>query len=102
MTFGDVIRFNNICNPCRQMFSTLVTVTKSPSKPWVYKSMDGTVYDDHNYKLLYTCRCGMKRLAKSVIGKYNSKKKCNQKCQAATGHNCECSCAGKNHGAAFS
>lgn len=33
-----------------------------------------------------------------INGKYSEKKKCDFRCQDATGHNCECQCGGKNHG----
>lgn len=36
---------------------------------------------------------------KRINGKHNDSIKCNGKCINATGPNCECSCAGENHGA---
>lgn len=36
----------------------------------------------------------------TVRGRYNLKKVCNARCESATGHSCECSCGGRNHGAA--
>lgn len=36
---------------------------------------------------------------KPLYGKYVPETICNSKCTGATGHNCECSCGGKNHGA---
>ena len=46
--------------------------------------------------------CGKARAAHGVRGRLNRDIKCTAKCQAATGTDCECSCAGKNHGAKFS
>lgn len=43
--------------------------------------------------------CGMARAAEPVRGKYSAKHKCGARCLSATGTTCECSCAGKNHGA---
>ena len=34
-----------------------------------------------------------------IDGKKNDKVKCDRRCTGATGHNCECSCGGENHGA---
>lgn len=44
--------------------------------------------------------CGLWHLADRVIffQKNPSLHKCNAKCQAARGPNCECSCGGANHG----
>ncbi len=39
-------------------------------------------------------------LLRLVIGKFNAEKKCDGRCQGATGPLCECRCAGANHGAA--
>lgn len=46
--------------------------------------------------------CGKTRQANRVLGRLNRDIKCTAKCLAATGQDCECSCAGKNHGAKFS
>ena len=35
-----------------------------------------------------------------IVGHYNASVKCNARCTGATGHLCECSCGGVNHGAA--
>ena len=43
--------------------------------------------------------CGMARSATPVRGVYSAKHKCNAKCMSSVGTVCECSCAGKNHGA---
>jgi hypothetical protein len=50
--------------------------------------------------LAIRCRgCGRAIAAAPVRGTYAPDKKCNAKCLASTGHDCECSCGGKNHGA---
>ncbi len=33
-----------------------------------------------------------------IRGHYNAAIKCDGRCMGATGHNCECSCGGANHG----
>lgn len=47
------------------------------------------------------CVCGRLVSLLPVLGKYVAGKVCNAKCMAATGPSCECSCAGKNHGASW-
>ena len=43
---------------------------------------------------------GSKPVARVIFFKKNpSLHKCDARCLNATGHNCECSCGGKNHGA---
>lgn len=47
-------------------------------------------------------KCGVARRAQKVQGTYSEKKTCNARCLASMGPTCECSCAGKNHGASWS
>ena len=45
------------------------------------------------------CRgCGVPRAARPVRAIVRREIACNAKCHASTGHQCECSCGGKNHG----
>lgn len=46
-----------------------------------------------------TCECGGRVHLKVLHGKHNASKGCSARCMSATGPNCECSCAGANHGA---
>lgn len=48
--------------------------------------------------LTEVCVCGAKVNMMCVTGKVNPDIKCNARCRNATGHTCECSCGGKNHG----
>lgn len=45
--------------------------------------------------------CGRQLHFKNVQGTYDPDKKCGAKCRNSTGPTCECSCAGKNHGAGY-
>ena len=47
-----------------------------------------------------TCACGRHLFFQDVKGTFNADRECNEKCMGSTGHVCECSCGGKNHGAA--
>jgi hypothetical protein len=45
------------------------------------------------------CKCCGKMMAYDVLkGRLNAAIKCNAKCQASRGPQCDCSCAGANHG----
>ncbi len=47
------------------------------------------------------CRsCGKNLYAKPVRGTYSAVHECSAKCMSSHGFQCECSCGGKNHGAA--
>lgn len=51
---------------------------------------------------IYNCRrcwtCGARFRYSEIRGKLSTSHECNAKCLASKGPNCECSCAGKNHG----
>lgn len=104
--------------PCRAALSTLVT----PSMSW-----EGTVKVDGQDLPVYvpgrndnelagwaywqglqvpvwfgncpSCDKPVRMLGKLVRGKFKADKKCDGRCMAATGPNCECQCGGANHGA---
>jgi hypothetical protein len=48
-------------------------------------------------KFYLECLCGRWAKFARLLGRIGPQK-CGAKCQAATGPNCECQCAGKNHG----
>lgn len=45
--------------------------------------------------------CGRHMTAEQITGAFRADRKCDARCTNATGHNCECSCGGRNHGAAY-
>lgn len=60
---------------------------------------DGKTPLNHNSTI--KCECGKILLldfGKPIYGKFVKETICDGKCLNATGHNCECSCGGKNHG----
>lgn len=107
MKFGDKDRFNGKCS-CGTKFSAYVVTKPDPSNKrlgFLFSVVEGpdagrdyAPATDGSYRLIWTCKCGP-RLARPVLGKYVPEKTCNPKCLAATGHQCECSCGGKRHGA---
>jgi hypothetical protein len=46
------------------------------------------------------CACGRQFGFASVVGR-TTDHECDARCMSATGHLCECSCGGANHGAAY-
>jgi len=109
-TQKDPSRYNGRCKRCGWKGSVLV-VELRPSV------MDGKNVDvavdesghPHEFRdgycvvVRHACSLGQERLTKltRVIGVYNPGRQCNAKCLAAIGHDCECRCGGKNHGAGF-
>lgn len=64
---------------------------------------DGRGFLYENGRVTVPCRgCGRARYATKLAGKFRADKICNAKCEGACGPTCECSCGGKNHGAAVS
>lgn len=51
-----------------------------------------------NGRTVVPCVCGHRIVVKRVLGKFRADKKCDARCEGATGQQCECSCGGKNHG----
>lgn len=45
----------------------------------------------------FTCECGG-HCTQDVIKGFKTEHVCDARCTGATGHNCECSCGGANHG----
>ena len=44
------------------------------------------------------CKCGKAIYGEVIRGTFKEGKKCDGRCLSARGSNCECSCAGANHG----
>jgi len=64
-------------------------------------SKDGRTQFDINTYTVNCPECSAKLrvvFGKPLYGKFVKETICNSKCTSATGHNCECSCGGKNHG----
>lgn len=118
MKINDAFRFNaKPCKACGAAFSVFASYQEDPARKLLvdarfggkamktlhfWRADNGTSYEMNYWggnELEFTCSCGRNRLASPVVGKYNPGKVCNARCQASTGHQCECSCRGKNHGA---
>ena len=105
-------RYNGKCS-CGARFSTLATQVQFASgiigpdavegsdRFVQFETSDRTFSPSRNFSeaLRYRCACGKWNAAKPVRGIVRPEKKCNALCLASSGHSCECSCGGKNHGA---
>jgi hypothetical protein len=100
------IRYTAKCKGCGETMSTLVTTEKSivgrSIVVWgsMYRDEKGEsgVIGNHAIR----CRkCGNGRTAKPVKGTFNAAHVCSARCTASKGFVCDCSCGGKNHGAAY-
>lgn len=49
-----------------------------------------------------TCCRVVSLIGHAIHGKHSESRKCDARCTSAKGFNCECQCAGKNHGADYS
>jgi hypothetical protein len=57
--------------------------------------MDGK----YEARAIAQCSCGhWMTNGRKILGKLNPEIGCDGRCMGATGHNCECSCGGTNHG----
>ncbi len=100
-------RYNSkACRACGAVTSVLLVErldnVKDEKYGWVYRfrAADDSVVLFSLGRAIVACRgCGEARWALPVNGKLVEGKKCDARCTGAKGHNCECSCGGKNHGA---
>lgn len=107
---AEAFRYNTAkaCS-CGKKTSVLATAVKAEWKLGgvrrnVFALDGGRLAHNHvigsDEALIIECRgCGALRVAKKVYGVFKADKGCDGRCMSATGHNCECSCGGKNHGA---
>jgi hypothetical protein len=94
------------CKACSKTTSALLDGHPESPKPFDVIDVGHVHYTANGWTnclgmiaLVCPC-CGMARGAQAVRGKFSAKHVCAAKCMASTGTLCECSCAGKNHGAA--
>ena len=90
------------CGACEAVTSAL---TGTLDRQEILRNLPGpgVVYrHPRTGELVLRCRsCGKPRTARLVKGTYKKSVPCNAKCTEAKGFSCECSCAGKNHGASY-
>ena len=67
----------------------------------IWRMPSGKVERGESHRFGALCLCGRGVLFLRVIGR-KSDQACGAKCRSAKGPQCECACAGKNHGAGYS
>ncbi len=105
-TVTKEVRIQYRCLRCKQRDSALVLCERTKRK--VQRGMRSEIRVDvrfvneigHSIDVSRNCRaCGWQCGWTAVTGKTNPDHKCDARCTGATGHDCECACGGKNHGA---
>lgn len=91
------IRYSFRCPRCKTVQATDYTQQQGGFYT-TWRTLDGK--DQFFQDDLPCTTCGRERHANPVKGR-PSNKKCDARCTGATGHNCECQCGGKNHGADY-
>lgn len=104
-TSRRIVRQIAKCKRCKKAHSRMVvvlceTVERSDKIGFVSRR----VWIEGNPAGRWDCGCspGAAYLGgeyRNVDGTRNDDVKCDARCNEATGHKCECSCAGRNHGA---
>ena len=107
----DSVRYNGKCKKCGTKKSFLAIGRYETEREnsyggnysTMYQNKEGQELEFDNGSLLSPHSCPSSnhnyiRLG-PVFGTYSEEKECNGRCMAATGHQCECQCGGKNHGA---
>ena len=97
------------CKACNAHTSTLasdniqkVTYKLTGGKHGVDGVETGELTVNYVGRLVLKCRKCCKELrVEKVIGRISAKHECNAKCLSSHSGVCECSCGGKNHGAAY-
>lgn len=91
-------RFLGKCIACKRPISVLMTAeVRVGARQYAEGDAACHVYSNG---LVYVSCCGRERVLKRVRGVYSEKHKCDARCTHSKGPSCECSCGGKNHGAA--
>jgi len=99
-------RYNGRCTRCGQRASILLVELRNTHVVGQDVAVDdqGREFDFRDgfwVSVPHECSGGQVRTLKleRVRGVYNPGRECNAKCMSAIGHDCECRCGGKNHGA---
>lgn len=67
------------------------------NKTWYYRRVNGGRWMQKTEYPSNQCECGATVFGKPVEARLTDHI-CDVRCTSATGHNCECSCGGQNHG----
>lgn len=93
------------CKAARRVAHTVTTVRTyrsdragavSTKVTWTWP--DGTTHVGEGFWSPQACACGRTMTGHAITGRLNADVVCDARCEGAVGHQCECSCGGKNHG----
>lgn len=93
------------CRTCKAITSALVTrgaEVTHPTMGWVHATDVAGVFIANGEARIPCRSCGAIRVGRRVFGKVSERHACGARCMASKGFDCECSCGGANHGAAYS
>lgn len=104
MEITNTIRMNGRGKGCGRKLSALVAVRSDPRGNVTFAAagleLRPVVLNWDAAAWMHCEPCGTWHQLRKVEGKFKADKGCDGRCMSATGHNCECSCGGMNHGAA--
>lgn len=92
------------CKKCKTTKSRLVTKTTTTTTRWTaigmrtHRTTATSIEGEQRVHTAISCACDKLVPYWDVDGHHNDTP-CDARCTSATGHKCECSCGGKNHGA---
>ena len=96
-------RHNGKCHVCKKAASILARRTNEwCNEGYVFEDADGFKHLSASGGTIDRECCGRRFTLSPVQGRLAPAHKCDARCLNATGHNCECACGGKNHGAGHS
>lgn len=90
-------RYSGRCGGCKRRLSALMLATIDTGRDY-YAEGETAAHPLVNGTVRIVC-CDRERELLPVRGTFNASKKCSARCTGATGHDCDCHCAGRNHGA---
>lgn len=105
---SPVTRYNGKCKRCDAKASILLAQLQPSKTVGQDIAIDDYGHEypfiDYCVRIVHECSNGQVRNVNlsPVRGVYNPGKECNARCMSAIGHDCECRCGGKNHGAGYS
>lgn len=90
------VRHIGKCRKCKRVLSVVATATTVRT----YRDQFDLIHSHTSWVGGYVECCGQQVGMAPVKGR-KTEQPCDARCTNAKGHNCECSCGGKNHGAGY-
>ncbi len=100
-TFSKPFRFVGKCKCGLGASMLAVARCDYGGKEWIIGETIAHQHDRLSMTLRIPCPCSRVVLAREVAGVFSARHVCDAKCMASKGHQCECACGGRNHGASW-